>query len=791
VLAWSGSTVNLQGNEFKNNHVGIYGIKKTLTGFFIHTNITGNIFKTEGVLLPPRFGQIGYAGVELVSIASFNLGNSNQNSTPNEFEQLDNGVVANHSRLGIYNADFSRIRSSDGVTPDFEKGNAVLLKNNCSLVQTDCTFRNITIGLLAFNSNFDFQYNTIQDTCVAGLLSDGGKFGKAYIKHNSIAAQSVGIHVQSMMENVDLEIVDNTIDLGNNLVNLIGGGIGIYLVKSKESDPALVQDNTILLYDKAYGVTLQSVTHFKVLDNSVTFEGFSQNADNIFANGYSVIDVNSGLVRNNTLLGHDDLFTFLTLENYIGIQSINSVDVDFCCNLVTEIEIGVSFEGNVNSGINFFQTSLGNHRTGVLLGGLTMIGDQKHAGNLWNGPFFASGARHKSFDVDLIKKSEFIVQSFGVPLTPAYPDGIVPNPQTTGIEWFKLASSGSASDCAQKPDCGLSTDEPYPDDTISINIASGGFDVDSPYEETMNWGNRRMLYKKLNDHPEFLEGNDLMQTFFQQQQGTSVADFTHLWKDIEEYYRNPLSEVHQFENNMDSVWLKLWELREADEELWDAEPAAIPGLMAQKLNILTTLDTLNIVADTLSGLIRIYRDTIVQQLINQNENINATAICEVNEKTATGIFLETVARDSFILNEVQKELLDSIASQCPNMGGNAVYLARNLLNLTGTFSMYDDHENCQFPPQPLTSDNNSPVSSLAFKLMPNPANHFIFIKGSEDWPVCDLVLTNQLGQVVYYLPNVSAGKIVVPVNHLPNGVFLLRMSNAGDVVFSQKVIVSH
>src|SRR5436190_458768 len=94
------------------------------------------------------------------------------------------------------------------------------------------------------------------------------------------------------------------------------------------------------------------------------------------------------------------------------------------------------------------------------------------------------------------------------------------------------------------------------------------------------------------------------------------------------------------------------------------------------------------------------------------------------------IYLGTVARNSSEFSETQISQLRSVAEQCPFEGGNAVYLARDLVALIDT--VYGDYElNCVSSSR---INHQSPVNDEKdgnhISVFPNPTNGVIYIIGA-------------------------------------------------------------
>ncbi len=123
-------------------------------------------------------------------------------------------------------------------------------------------------------------------------------------------------------------------------------------------------------------------------------------------------------------------------------------------------------------------------------------------------------------------------------------------------------------------------------------------------------------------------------------------------------------------------------------------------------------------------------------------------VYESNERTVNTIYLNTIARDIFELNEDQITALEPIIYQCPFSGGQAVILARILYSMVNDNVQYNDDDLCIFQGiAPRLKKDELYSYSLLF---PNPANHETTLKyhlGLNQVGIFQLV--DNLGRVIY------------------------------------------
>ena len=109
-----------------------------------------------------------------------------------------------------------------------------------------------------------------------------------------------------------------------------------------------------------------------------------------------------------------------------------------------------------------------------------------------------------------------------------------------------------------------------------------------------------------------------------------------------------------------------------------------------------------------------------EDLIDQNDTITPNNLVEENEVTINGIYLKTVAKGIIPDSALYATTLFEIASQCPFVGGPAVYHARSLLKLINREIFFDDSRKCSspdtcfVPPMPglINVDQNTGICKL-------------------------------------------------------------------------------
>lgn len=167
---------------------------------------------------------------------------------------------------------------------------------------------------------------------------------------------------------------------------------------------------------------------------------------------------------------------------------------------------------------------------------------------------------------------------------------------------------------------------------------------------------------------------------------------------------------------------------------------------------------------------------------------------EDNEYKTNRVYLTKLFYGNYALSGTEKGWLESIAGQCPTLGGNAVFKARNMLRVIDGPSDYDDGSLCAPPsPKPLSQPAVSMLEPGKISVFPNPAGDWITVQAAGLWTdKMSLRIVDALGNypVQKTTADSSAGnwQINVPVSALPAGVFVIQLYHEERIIGSKKFV---
>ncbi len=156
-----------------------------------------------------------------------------------------------------------------------------------------------------------------------------------------------------------------------------------------------------------------------------------------------------------------------------------------------------------------------------------------------------------------------------------------------------------------------------------------------------------------------------------------------------------------------------------------------------------------------------------------NTTITPQNLIETNSKEVNRIYLNRIAVDSIIYSS-DSLILYNIAMQSPLTGGNAVYNARAILDISVTDNFQTNNNTFLLP---LVKPQVSNYSNI--KIYPNPANDKLFIQLDDTMNGMAIIEINDLTGKLIYNTSINADfKLqTIDISKVSKGIYYLRISN--------------
>lgn len=699
----SNTTLTTAFNDFDRNHISVRIANTELAAINQPFSFGENKFRATTALLP-KFSnditnwnsQFPFSGMVLDKTI-ITLGQNSNPSYKNEFYGLRNGIIATNSSISAYSLNMHDLEGPGSITSyfDFLGSGIGLSARACNTLNIkNSIFNQIATGILADKSSIDFQKNVINNVD-DGVIISRPDFQKVKIDNNDIYFRDYGIYSKvaggALKVNIDnnIPIESITTNEGNAKAAILMEGAMPY----KKQAEASITNNQIKL--NGGGVVLKGIEtslsgNWNIRENRIEYVGANTPSD--FIPGIHMYMSDDSYLYNNEVIGNS------TNSKIEGIAIRSTKRCTLCCNVTNNFYTGITFNG-VCADTKLRHSEIGNHAIGMEIK-YGYIDDQIRASNKWNSSNYSeSSASHGGILTD-IQNSEFLVKLPVAspywpndPSSPAWPDQWF-LPDLTNNSVLDCSTDGANCPTALLPPPGAGV-IPVRDFTDSeIMTAENNFESTS-YGEMVQFESGRKLYKMLKENNSFLNLDSNIDAFYGDNENGTLNLLYEIDKQISEMWE--LDSIDKFHIiNYSSIIESTFSSIGAIDSLY-ADALSLTDSLSLQNQKQILIKSLEHPVNNLHNLIdSLYYSRIgkVSDILSLNNTIEEVSTLVSNRKFFTQIFLETIASDVLELTGLQKDLLLSIAMQCPNEGGDAVLQARSLYNLLDTYTVFNDEELC-------------------------------------------------------------------------------------------------
>jgi len=786
VHARNKAKVLVDASYFNRNFASLYFSGSGSESFSLEAFLATEVLGYQS-LLPPFAGQSPapggrpYAGIEIHNDPSLkSIGSTG--GAANRFDGLRNGILTENTPLAVHNSSFTDIveatsepypLSGFGIRHSGGAAHPLLQRGSGNSPSSAVSFRNCAQAIRVEGTTADIAANNMVE-CKNGVRVQLAQNRNVLVHDNLMDVSTIGIE---LLQNAPLE----ALEVEGNTITTKRRGIAVEETGIAFAD-ATVRFNTVTLQGKGYGIRLNSVNGLEASNNGIFLGQAVQPAEGIL-----VSNATDCVVRENTVdgAGGDNL-------GVAGLKVWDSGHTVFDCNTFTGLGTGAEFRGAcIGSTVstNTFHPGAAGMGRGLVYNPNLNIGVQSHAGNLWEvngglpneGYGVAAGVNYVlESEFDEIPLNNFIVNSVDFPVKPSSVS--FPNLPTVfwgqaELDWFPIDVNGVSEVCT----LGGIVEPDNPKD-IHRKVARGELQ-DSLYQEAMLWAAQLQMYKQLAEAVEW-SSDEVLDSFYLANANTAIAQYYLLEKAKEELFQYDSLQGA----TLNSLEAQLQELIGHILEKDSLIAVGTMGLEASRDSLLDEVRVLCISLDSLENVLLQSRLVLAQQALTDNVALSDTAVYQKNEKALNAVFLGTPAQGSSTFSLQDEESLLSIASQCPLSNGRAVHYARSLYQLVEDKDFEDNCEgleNLREHSTPWAIFEQKLVDSI--RVFPNPASNELFLEGRCD----QFQLINQLGQPVLaqqLFPEDNMHAIKLP--ELPDGIYFLKISYAGNLVALRKVMIS-
>jgi hypothetical protein len=762
-------------------------------GDFTSPIITNNHFSSINGLLPPRSGELTYAGIYSSGALAI--------IKHCDFTNMRNGIICENYSIVFVEDDCEftdlipeNLNSTAGV-PD---GVGVYVDRSIINV-SNCT---ITNSLIAINTNYSWilnvSENIIQNNRVG--LHDRFSYGPGTIVDNQVYEYGEpGIRIDNPSNGIFFKINDNTFLNQNAQPTSQMEAAAIFLdnVRSLQAlIPSQLVHNIITQKSSYKGIFIRNSDNIAAQINEVHYNGFE-----LYGNsGFDLQNVNNSAFYSNTVDGQ--VQSNLSASGFSA--SLSPLNL-YCCNDVDFTAYGFVFSGDCDKSI-WRQNLLNNHYRALFIQSGGYFGLQPNfasglrtsPGNQWSNAIYQIPGRYHAYNGN---GRGTLLTSFSrvFPNTcnsPYWPTTIFPTQSCSFTpEWFTLAEA-LVSDCEHDAGCPtLDFGNPLIDnnDYLSIidTLISQGELLTADHGECLNFEGQKRVFAKLHEHPELRIEESPTDSFY----------LANLNTDLYLLYK------------VDSLRYKAMSCGSEFIELLNQSNDTIKHYVA----VLKTLDSLYALASTSEGSTALENQMIATSIILEERN--ASIVYETNQLSSNrsplialaqlinnglsdngllysnlvsvnGIYLRTIAIGVDTLTNGQKDTLLYISYQCPLDGSKAVYMARSLYNLYAPLDINDDSICVPVAPIIILNSNEEINSKINYYPVPLRDELILQLNSKQNSVYEFSLIEASSGKVIkeFKIEKTQEPNIRINISDVSDGMYIFTLKIKGLLVSTGKIV---
>jgi hypothetical protein len=655
----------------------------------------------------------------------------------NEFRNCNWGIYAVRSMLKVQKGRFYNMNKGGSIYGSAaHKGSAIVAESKTAakagkLQVADCQIDTCEHGIYTEWTTADI--NNVNALHVTGngsyhLYCNSANMS-TYVAACNLEAGKAGIVFQNS-EQATMTAKNNTIKVTTG-----GSSVGIKIIATNSNAGNYVLKGNVIEAANGNGITVNFAKNATIVDNMIKLSGNT-------TNGISLTGCDSSTVSCNTVIGR---YPAVYYQNK-GIYGSMNQKCYISCNTTDSLYKGVHFSSS-NIATKFRGNEMKKHYIGLYLDNTAVIDTQTHAGNMWTGTYNSTfGAWNENWLITgNLQKSLFIVDpslgTFYNPTIPLVGSGGIPNDNG----WFDPIIGGVTFDCIGYLQCeNISHDNSRGAVSLQEAIASDSAISSGYIDETKSMA-QVVLFETLKNDTSAINGSVVLMQFVNDNASTNLGKLYHTKQLLNEVYYTD-SIIYLLIKEIDSlINLHLNTILQMDSIA--ATDSSINNINARQQEV------------DESVLLQQQKAVLIAQSINMqkaddakviNNTIFSNRLPEENIKEVNVI---KIMLDKYGVDSVAKEYatLLSIAQQCPQSGGVAVYQARSLVALFGDTIVYDDDNVClQQGYYRIANETKSIKTEREADLIPNPANNYadvILNKSIEG--ICRIKITDMYSKVIF------------------------------------------
>jgi hypothetical protein len=766
------NSIVFTSSRFYNNYDGVF-IDDDDAIKTIYHDIRGCTFENLGGMKPAYLGQPNWssrcnAGINITKMTQFNV--ISAANEQNVFKNLSIGIKSSRSKLKVSGALFE--------DTDFFGSTGILVENSGSITEIvdNNIFKNVATGIYFYGgagSVIKILTNTFFNdrTDVFGTSFRGIKV----IEHmnSSLSINEGNSFSYKRGTGIDVGTPLRYLSIDDNDFTVAGASFIPLDIRNVKRKSYITNNDFYPVNLTTNVINLKACSDFEVLDNEIFAGSATLNAV-----GFNVDGSNRSLFRNNKMLCNGSGF------KVFGSQAVTGNA--FCCN---DVKVP-----NSTAGTESFKFTAENGKTEVRQNDINAlhlngnIGTNFNAGNNWFNTY--NRASLQSPTSDKAERNQFtILSNFPV----GEPDAIAAG--SFAADWFK--DNGSSHPvCATNAACDI---PPYIASPIDPDLVDSWDPTDTLHTDSIP--DCASIYNALQA---IEKGNTDESNAWK---NIRILEWRHRYGDA---FVDTCLGIHASTLVPDAELVKWHNAGVALDALTNPSPSLHTALAADMATILNTSAQLQAYHGTPFSELPTQAHTLMATLSAASTAYNANQALLVDEiqtkasalmgqvsNLATPFpFLADRKKVWLVQIKIMKNGLPSvtpaelnevrvIAQKCPDMIGQAVFEAQNIMHLAGE-DYVSDHDCITSVPRV----KESPSSLAGIEVYPNPAMEIVYFSLPVDVAIDQISLSDVNGLIVKTVNVHDKQSIIsVDVQTIKPGIYVYKVHNRDNLVYSGKLII--
>lgn len=715
--AKSGAELSVTDTRFNLNQIGINRTGDWPVGVDFG-EFHSNTFDCDDVLKAPFSGQKALYGLGVNNVPIAFTNSSTDLSMLNVFKNMQSGVVATRSNLIVRNSTFSDITSNfsifgkavnviDGFGKNIQVWGLGVQGNNPDM------FQNCDVGVYVKRSNV-LVTNAKFSNVKTGVEVTSSQLHRVWVSNNNFLLSKNPIKMlrNSPLRSKGYITANRIITASEDAV-----GIGIYeSISTPANQSWTIANNEVSLFANASkGISINSAENVTISNNDINVSHpLTEDYTGIYIAGSTSSTVNCNNVTNqfNLLLPTNTEPDPTTTEG-IGIQVLQSPSTALDCNATRGTTIGINYWGMCDDSENKGNV-LQKNVFGVLYGlfpseGNAFTGPQDDLGNIWDGEFDGSGARHLGNEL-VVSFSEYTVdEDENEDYLPSW-DAV--------SDWFiNIADLEESFSCIQTETCG-NPKRALKQNNLNEKISLGTLPTEG-YNESLNWTGQQHLYRRATTDE---ETRTAFQQFYFGQVENPITQLNENLENSKNLYDRTNVNTQEWINQQELLSNSFERITEYQTELFSTQNSQEKAELVGQIQV--EKETLDEEQNTATKEAQAYFSSEEQNNQVVSFSTNSEKMYVQNWVTVNQMIANKINDYTSQYSETQIATLTQIANQCILSGGDGVLMARSLLAEVGDLS-YNEVELCN------TAETNEETSLVekpsSIFVYPNPTKEVINI----------------------------------------------------------------